>query len=568
MRRIPLPLTTHAPARAFALSGVFAVAALLFAGPAGAQPTPTVSTADAISHSVAALEREVLALVQLDDFDGAVPQRLIKVHDEWASSLAGLDTAGLISWVQTADQQGQTALDELRAAGITPSPPVATALGLLSPADLASLDDGHRIDIPAGVYADALTDLDRLSSDPSSRSFASHFQQSTNQRPAGTVSQSSSRFAAQNNRPSTPAATVAAAPPTTTPPADHAVPWPAVAGGAALALVLAIVAARRRGPRASEGESVASLLDAARRLGASLDSTLVARIAVEQAMELTRADGAVFVAVDDGVASVRHESQIGLVAAEHLDRGVIRRVLDTGHPWRGIVTDDTFTRGACAVVVVPVLCSARVVGALCVVRRRVEGSFRAEDQDLMCQLASLVAGALDAALVHDGITELTLTDGLTSLANRRRLDRDLSIALADGLLPVGFLMIDIDHFKTYNDTNGHIAGDVALRQVAAILAANARPNDVVYRYGGEEFCVLLADASVEDATLVAERLRAAVEEGVFDGAQSQPGGRITISVGLALADRSDPREIKQRADAALYEAKHRGRNRVEVSTDS
>lgn len=549
------------------MSGLFAVATVSMPGAAGAQSAPVASTNDAISHSIAALESEALALVELDDFDGDVPQRLLRVHDKWASSLAGLDTAGLISWVHTADKQGQAALDELRAAGITPSPAVTTTLGLLSPDDLAALDEGHRIDIPAGVYSDALTDLDRLSSNPSSRSFASHFPRSTSGRPIGTASQPSLRPTAQNNDPSTPAVTVAPTP-TTTPPVDHTVPWPAVAGATVLALVLAMVASRRRGPRASGGESVASLIDAARRLGASLDAKLVARIAVEQSIELTRADDAVFVAVDDGVASVRHESHIGTVSAEHLDRGVIRRVLDTGHPWRGIVTDDTFTRGSCAVVVVPVLCSARVVGALCVVRRRVEGSFRAEDQDLMCQLASLVAGALDAAQVHDGITELTLTDGLTSLANRRRLDRDLSVALADGRLPVGFLMIDIDHFKTYNDTNGHIAGDVALRQVAALLAANARPNDVVYRYGGEEFCVLLADASVEDATLVAERLRAAVEEAVFEGAHSQPDGRITISVGLALADRSDPREIQQRADSALYEAKHRGRNRVEVSAEA
>ena len=166
---------------------------------------------------------------------------------------------------------------------------------------------------------------------------------------------------------------------------------------------------------------------------------------------------------------------------------------------------------------------------------------------------------------HDAATSMSLTDGLTSLANRRRLDRDLPAALGRGHGSVGLLMVDVDHLTTYNDTNGQIAGDDVLRRVAEVLGAQVRPTDVVYRYAGGEFCVLVADATPTEAALVAERVRAGIEAVDFPGASSQPGGRLTVSVGLAITEASDPLEITRRADRALHAAKHGGRNRVEIS---
>ena len=127
---------------------------------------------------------------------------------------------------------------------------------------------------------------------------------------------------------------------------------------------------------------------------------------------------------------------------------------------------------------------------------------------------------------------------------------------------LGFAMVDVDNFKTYNDTHGHTAGDEVLRRVAETIAAFVRDSDVVYRYGGEEFSMLLPGASPEEAAIVAERVRAAVEETSFPGEEQQPGGKLTVSVGVATLANGSAEDIRERADAALYEAKEAGRNRV------
>ena len=123
-------------------------------------------------------------------------------------------------------------------------------------------------------------------------------------------------------------------------------------------------------------------------------------------------------------------------------------------------------------------------------------------------------------------------------------------------------MVDVDHFKTYNDTHGHTAGDEVLRKVAATIERSVRTSDVVYRYGGEEFSMLLPGASPEEAAHVAERVRAAVEAEEFPGQEMQPGGRLTISVGVATLATGSGDDIRERADQALYRAKESGRNQV------
>ena len=160
-------------------------------------------------------------------------------------------------------------------------------------------------------------------------------------------------------------------------------------------------------------------------------------------------------------------------------------------------------------------------------------------------------------------------DGLTRLHNRRRLDRDLPDALETARATntsLWFAMLDVDHFKTYNDTHGHGAGDAALQQVAEAIRSNVREQDIVYRYGGEEFSVLLPGTDAVEAGAVAERVRAAIEAATFEGEAQQPDGRVTVSVGMAEATGDDlPETLRHRADAALYAAKHAGRNQVNVA---
>jgi diguanylate cyclase (GGDEF)-like protein len=149
------------------------------------------------------------------------------------------------------------------------------------------------------------------------------------------------------------------------------------------------------------------------------------------------------------------------------------------------------------------------------------------------------------------------------VGNRRRLDSDLAaLAPAEYADGVAFLMIDVDHFKAYNDAHGHPAGDAVLRQVAQILCASVRETDVVYRFGGEEFAVLLRGASDEEARAVAARIRSAVAGHAFPGAETQPAGRVTVSVGVSRRCDGDAAALVAEADGALYRAKRDGRDRV------
>jgi two-component system chemotaxis response regulator CheY len=130
---------------------------------------------------------------------------------------------------------------------------------------------------------------------------------------------------------------------------------------------------------------------------------------------------------------------------------------------------------------------------------------------------------------------------------------------------------DVDHFKTYNDTLGHQAGDEALRAVAAKLAAEVRASDGVYRYGGEEFVLVLPEQSLQTARAAVERVRASVEQLAIPHPGRGPGGVVTMSFGIAgfrPGQTTTVEDLLKQADAALYEAKEAGRNRVAVADDA
>jgi diguanylate cyclase (GGDEF)-like protein len=172
------------------------------------------------------------------------------------------------------------------------------------------------------------------------------------------------------------------------------------------------------------------------------------------------------------------------------------------------------------------------------------------------------------------LEHLSMVDGLTGVANRRQFDEKLaeSIRYVDrNHRGLSLLLIDIDYFKQYNDIYGHVKGDDVLKKVARTLSNGAsRPMDFVARYGGEEFAVLLTDASHEEGLLVAEKLRALVENKniVHQGSNFE---HLTISVGVTYIDSShiakiNSKEFIEDADQCLYMAKSQGRNQVITST--
>lgn len=168
---------------------------------------------------------------------------------------------------------------------------------------------------------------------------------------------------------------------------------------------------------------------------------------------------------------------------------------------------------------------------------------------------------------NERLAKLAITDGLTGLYNHRHFQERLAQEVARSGRsgePVALVMIDVDHFKAYNDANGHQAGDEALRTLAATLSAGRRMSDVVARYGGEELAVVLPGTDRRSAALVGEYLRRRVADKRFPGEESQPGGRLTLSAGVAACpeDAHDPASLIQAADEALYRAKGAGRNQV------
>jgi diguanylate cyclase (GGDEF)-like protein len=165
---------------------------------------------------------------------------------------------------------------------------------------------------------------------------------------------------------------------------------------------------------------------------------------------------------------------------------------------------------------------------------------------------------------HEIIHRMTVTDGLTDLANRKLLDslleEEIPRARRHGR-DLSLLMLDIDHFKSINDTHGHLTGDSVLRGLAGIMQRRLRPSDRLGRYGGEEFCVILPETSLHNAAKIGEDLRSLVEAHAF--VAEDKNIRVTISVGAGtLQDGMNLADLYRAADEMLYKAKRSGRNKV------
>jgi diguanylate cyclase (GGDEF)-like protein len=227
------------------------------------------------------------------------------------------------------------------------------------------------------------------------------------------------------------------------------------------------------------------------------------------------------------------------------------------------------TMGAARVLVLPLFVHNRVVGAMQLFGER-DDCFSHEDVQLLWVLSLVSEGMLARDYSNESLLRTAFTDFLTGLKTRGYFEQQLDLEMARAGrrgTPLALLMIDIDHFKRLNDTHGHPAGDVILRDFAAIVTGELRQIDLAARYGGEEFILLLPETTQEGAMLVAQRLRHAVEEAKFrisSGEEGTLSGNLTISLGIAIFpdDAMRKSDLLEAADAALYEAKSRGRNTV------
>lgn len=252
--------------------------------------------------------------------------------------------------------------------------------------------------------------------------------------------------------------------------------------------------------------------------------------------------------------------------------GGSRRVWETGRPVvlpdfsavpPGTVNPRLLELGRRAAVCLPLRVRERVRGVLWV-HYNEPRRFADEDIHLLSYFANQAAIAIENARLFAETTRLANTDPLTGLYNHRYFYHLLETEVKRARRysrPLSLIMLDIDHFKQFNDRFGHLAGDEALRCLAQILRKNSRGVDMVARYGGEEFAIILPETDLAQAAVQAERLRTAAAE------QQWPEGQLTISLGAAVlgTDMSKAEDVVRDADRALYEAKAAGRNQVCLS---
>jgi len=224
--------------------------------------------------------------------------------------------------------------------------------------------------------------------------------------------------------------------------------------------------------------------------------------------------------------------------------------------------------GIASLLCLPLVMRGRCIGVI-TFYHRAPRRYADDEMQFLAAFAGTVSIAIDNARLYAEQSRLAVTDGLTGLFNHRRFQEALAAEIARARRyahPVSLVLVDIDHFKRYNDANGHQAGDALLHELAALLRHAARENDLVARYGGEEFAFLLPQTAKAEAFTLAERVCAAVARRDWDAAAALPGGRLTISLGVASfpGDATSHAELLQRADQALYLAKNQGRNRVQA----
>jgi diguanylate cyclase (GGDEF)-like protein len=317
-------------------------------------------------------------------------------------------------------------------------------------------------------------------------------------------------------------------------------------------------------------------------IGTHLQVKEIARILVRELIEIIDCDGCAFLLIKDNSSTILAERGFSKTFGKRridVDMPVIKHIMQNRESIStGDIRSSTFAgclpTGSLmrSLLCIPIIVNDEVHGIIHLDSLQ-KNAFDKEDIELTRLLAKEIAIAIERSILFSEVLDISIRDGLTESFNRRKFDVDLVAEIASAQQhqkPLSLMMVDIDWFKKYNDFHGHPKGDAILKKVTSTLIYNVRPFDSVYRYGGEEFTVLLPNTAREKAILVAKRLQQAVKLEDFDGeTESQPGGKFTISIGVATfpSDAKQQDELVQAADSALYRAKNSGRNTVSLCSD-
>ncbi|TAJ94033.1 MAG: sensor domain-containing diguanylate cyclase [Gammaproteobacteria bacterium] len=319
-----------------------------------------------------------------------------------------------------------------------------------------------------------------------------------------------------------------------------------------------------------------TLIEMTRLINSTLDTHLVREKSIAAIMQLMDSEAASMLLLDAGTNELYFEVALGEKHNEiqsiriEAGKGIAGHVARTGIPLivKDAQKDDRFYPGVDEtsgfktrdILCVPIISKEQTLGVLQAINRR-EGEFGEEDEIILHALANQVAVAIEnAALYRDSIS-----DGLTGIYQRRYLDLRLKEEMHTAKRyqhPLSIMMLDVDHFKQVNDRYGHTSGDEVLKKVAAVMKQGTRMSDVVGRYGGEEFMIIVPFIAQRDVESLAERIRRAIAASDINGI------KVTISIGVAHFDgrpgKVEYDRLLELADNALYEAKTSGRNKVAV----
>jgi diguanylate cyclase (GGDEF)-like protein len=324
------------------------------------------------------------------------------------------------------------------------------------------------------------------------------------------------------------------------------------------------------------------LYDVAKNLGANLELTRTLGLILSETKKV--------VSYHTGIIYLWEEDEQVLIAtairspfAEQLKdisyslgEGLVGKVAKTREP--EIVYDSRKDRNLRSVpginqflrslLVIPLTVDNKLIGIVAVGKKE-PNTFGSKQMQILSSLGGQAAVAMANAMLYKKIEKLAITDGLTNVFNHRYFYRKLEEE-AERFKRYGtafsLIMLDLDSFKKFNDKYGHRAGDGALFSVAQVIKASTRILDVVCRYGGEEFAVVLPETDAQQVKMVAERIRSAIQSNYFSVSDSIAPINVTVSIGVATCpqDSADINEIIEMADRALYYSKNTGKNKVSI----
>jgi len=313
-------------------------------------------------------------------------------------------------------------------------------------------------------------------------------------------------------------------------------------------------------------------------IGANLALEKIGQILVEKLTKITNCDGCAILMIDDN--KVKILSECGFMAffksfQFSVDMPAIKYIIDTK---KAIFTGDIAGNQMMTKCIPPGCNINSLLCAPIIVKEEVKGiihldskeknAFDEENLQFAESLATQASIAFERSFLYEQVKALSVRDALTGCFNRRKLEEDLENEIYKCKRykrQLSILMVDFDGLKKYNDFHGHLKGDELLKKIASVFLKNTRIVDRAYRYGGDEFILLLPETDKASALEFAERLRRIIEQEEFEGEmESQPNKKVTISIGVATfpLDADSKKGLVEFADSALYRAKQAGNNRV------